>query len=200
VLFSRRVVAAASSVVLALGITACNTDQIGAAAVVGDHRITVTDLQDHAREVVAVQGGADATGDQRNLQMTLLYRMIAFELRDHIAADAGITVTEAQVDKFIADQLIAQVPDGDLTPLLAQNAMTEESLREAVREVLISEQMGGRQAYDEAMMATSEKIGVEVNPRFGNWTGAGIEEVSGSISVPAGGEQDPPTEELQPDQ
>ena len=184
-LLRRRVAAVASSAVLAVGLTACDTDMVGSAAVVGNDRISVTELQDHAREVLDVQG-VDPAGDQRNLQMTLLNRLIAFELRDRIAADAGITVTEADVDTFIAEQLIAQAPDGDLTPLLAQNAMTEDTLREAVREVLVLEQIGGQQAYFEAMAAASQEVGVEVNPRYGRWTGAGIEEVSGSISLRAG--------------
>lgn len=196
-LLSRRVAAVASSAALALGLTACDTDMVGSAALVGDERISVSELQDHVREVLAVQD-AEPSGDQRNLQMTLLNRMIGFELRDHIAAASDITVTEAEIDTFIADQLLAQTPDGDLTPVLAQNAMTEETLREAVREVLVLGRIGGQQPYLEAMAAASEEVGVEVNPRYGSWTGAGIEEVSGSVSLPVS--EGAEAAEPQPDQ
>lgn len=199
VLLSRRVAAVASSAVLALGLTACDTNQVGAAAVVGDQRITVSELQEQVREVAAVQSG-DATGDQLNLQMTLLDRMIGFKLREHIAADAGVTITEAQVDDFIADQLRAQAPDGDLTPLMAQNAMTEDTLREVVRVVLTLEEMGGQEAYFQAMSAVSEEVGVEVNPRYGSWTGVNIEQTSGSISIPVSGGAADDSADLQPDQ
>lgn len=181
----RRVAAVASSAALAIALAACDADQVGAAAVVGGERITVTELQDHVREVVELMPGEQATGDQRNTQLTVLNRMIAFRLLDRVAADAGITVTEAEVDQFIADQLIPQVPEGDLTPLLAQNLLTEDTLRDAVREVLVLQQVG-QQAYLGALVDVSEQVGVEVNPRYGTWTGAGIEDVSGSVSVPVG--------------
>jgi hypothetical protein len=182
---SRRVAAVASSAALAIALAACDADQVGAAAVVGGERITVTELQDQVREVVALMPGEEATGDQRNTQLTVLNRMIAFRLLDRVAADAGITVTEAEVDQFIADQLVPQVPEGDLTPLLAQNLLTEDTLRDAVREVLVLQQVG-QQAYLGALVDVSEQVGVEVNPRYGTWTGAGIEDVSGSVSVPVG--------------
>jgi hypothetical protein len=182
---SRRVAAVASSAALAIALAACDADQVGAAAVVGGERITVTELQDHVREVVALMPGEEATGDQRNTQLTVLNRMIAFRLLDRVAADAGITVTEAEVDQFIADQLVPQVPEGDLTPLLAQNLLTEDTLRDAVREVLVLQQVG-QEAYLGALVDVSEQVGVEVNPRYGTWTGAGIEDVSGSVSVPVG--------------
>jgi hypothetical protein len=182
---SRRVAAVASSAALAIALAACDADQVGSAAVVGGERITVTELQDQVREVVALMPGEEATGDQRNTQLTVLNRMIAFRLLDRVAADAGITVTEAEVDQFIADQLVPQVPEGDLTPLLAQNLLTEDTLRDAVREVLVLQQVG-QQAYLGALVDVSEQVCVEVNPRYGTWTGAGIEDVSGSVSVPVG--------------
>lgn len=198
-MLSRRVAAVASSAALAFVLTACDADQMGAAAVVGGDRITVSELQDHVREVVAMMPDADATGDQRDTQLTVLNRMIGFQLRDHIAANAGITVTEAEVDEFIAEQLIPQAPDGDLTPLLAQNLLTEETLREAVREVIVLQRVGGQEAYVQALIEASEEVGVEVNPRYGSWAGAGIEDVSGSVSEQAGLDQEQPPAD-QPDQ
>lgn len=198
-MLSRRVAAVASSAALAFVLTACDADQVGAAAVVGGDRITVSELQDHVREVVAMMPDADATGDQRDTQLTVLNRMIGFQLRDHIAANAGITVTEAEVDEFIAEQLIPQAPDGDLTPLLAQNLLTEATLREAVREVIVLQRVGGQEAYVQALIEASEEVGVEVNPRYGSWAGAGIEDVSGSVSMQAGLDQEQPPAD-QPDQ
>lgn len=198
-MLSRRVAAVASSAALAFVLTACDADQVGAAAVVGGDRITVSELQDHVREVVAMMPDAEATGDQRDTQLTVLNRMIGFQLRDHIAANAGITVTEAEVDEFIAEQLIPQAPDGDLTPLLAQNLLTEATLREAVREVIVLQRVGGQEAYVQALIEASEEVGVEVNPRYGSWAGAGIEDVSGSVSEQAGLDQEQPPAD-QPDQ
>ena len=186
-LLSRRVAAVASSAVLAVALAACDSDQVGAAAVVGGERITVSDLQEHTREVVAIIPDSDITGDQAELQRGLLSRMISFRLDEQVARDEGITITEAAVDEFIADQLIAQAPDGDLTPLLAQNWLTEETLRDAVRQVLTIDEVGGAEAYAEAVAAAAEEIGIEVNPRYGTWDGTQVVQASGSISVPVTG-------------
>ncbi|HEX6231679.1 MAG TPA: SurA N-terminal domain-containing protein [Jiangellaceae bacterium] len=185
-LLSRRVAAVASSAVLAVALAACDADQIGAAAVVGGERITVADLQEHTREVAEV-GGAETTGDQAEIQRGLLNRMISFRLDDQIERDTGISISEAEIDEFIADQLIPQAPDGDLTPLLAQNWLTEETLRDAVRQVLTIQELGGGEAYAQAMAAAAEEVGVEVNPRYGAWDGTQVVQQSGSISVPVGG-------------
>lgn len=186
-LLSRRVAAVASSAVLAVALAACDADQVGAAAVVGDDRITVAELQDHARDVVEMSPDTDVTGDQAELQRGLLNRMISFRLADRVARDTGITISEADIDQFIAEQLIPQTPDGDLTPLLAQNWLTEETLRDAVRQVLTIEQLGGNEAYAEAVTAAAEEVGVEVNPRYGTWDGMQVVAQSGSISTPLDG-------------
>lgn len=185
-LLSRRVAAVASSAIIAVALAACDTDQVGAAAVVGDDRITVAELQDHAREVVEVSPDAEITGDQAELQRGLLNRMISFRLNDQVARDTGVTISEADIDQFIDEQLIPQTPDGDLTPLLAQNLLTEQTLRDAVRQVLTIEELGGSEAYAEAITTAAEQVGVEVNPRYGTWDGVQLVQESGSISVPVG--------------
>ncbi|HEU4540836.1 MAG TPA: SurA N-terminal domain-containing protein [Jiangellaceae bacterium] len=186
-LLSRRVAAVASSAAFAVALTACDAEQVGAAAVVGGERITVAELQEHTREVVEVIPDSDITGNQAELQLGLLNRMISFRLDDQVARDTGVTISEAAVDEFIADQLIPQAPEGDLTPLLAQNWLTEETLRDAVRQVLTIEELGGSEAYAQAIASAAEELGVEVNPRYGTWDGTQVVAESGSISVPVTG-------------
>jgi hypothetical protein len=187
VLFSRRVAAVASSAVIAVAaLAACDSDQVGAAAIVGGDRITVTELQDQVREVVSLTPGADVTGDQAELQNGLLNRMIQFKVDERVARDAGITISEADIDGFIADQLLPQAPDGDLTPLLAQNWLTEDTLRDAVRQVLTIEVIGN-EAYGQAFVEAAEQLGIEISPRYGSWDGEQVVAESGSISVPGTG-------------
>ncbi len=190
----RRAAAVALSAALAGLVTACDAEQLGAAAVVGGERITVMELQDEVREVTRI-AGRDVTADQSTVQATVLNRMINHRLGDTVAELADVTVTEAEVDEFIAEQLRPQAPEGDLTQLLAQNLLTEDSLRYAVREALLIEKVGGNDAYVELLAEASEKDGVEVSPRYGTWTGTMLDtEVSGSISVPAAElAQDAPT-------
>ena len=176
-----------SACLAALSLAACDADQVGAAAVVGGDRITVAELQDHTREVVDVTPDADITGNQAELQRGLLNRLISFRLGEQVARDTGVTISEAAIDEFIVEQLIPQAPDGDLTPLLAQNWLTEETLRDAVRQVLTIDELGGSEAYAQAITTAAEEVGVEVNPRYGTWDGVQVIDQSGSISMPVDG-------------
>jgi SurA N-terminal domain len=186
---SRRVVAAVLCLLAAVPVAACNTEQIGAAAVVGNERITVAELQEQVREVAeSLPDGAEPTGDQSAAQHAILQRMIRSELLAAVAADEGVEVSEAEIDAFIDEQIAPQAPDGDLGPLLAQNNLTEESLRTSVRDQLVAteliDRVGGEQELIDLLNQKSDEIGVEVNPRYGTWDGFVLEQSSGSISTP----------------
>ena len=196
---SRRTVAVVFCVVAAASLTACDTNEIGAAAVVGDDRITIGELQDRVRDFTDSGPGEAAAGtDPAVLQQALLDRMIRHELLEQLARDEGIEVSEADIDTFIEEQVEGPAPEGDITDLLAQSALTDNTLREAVRDVLIQqelvERLGGEEAYSEALVEKSEEIGVKVSPRYGTWTDAGLEATSGSISEPDEAAEDEPTD------
>jgi len=194
-LHSRRVLAATLCAVAAVPLAGCNADEVGAAAVVGGDRITISELQQQVRDLAesAPEGGS-ATGDQENLQLTILERMIQHELLSEVARAEGVEVSEAEVDTYIQEQIVPQAPDGDLTPLLAQNGYTEETFREAVRDQItadeLSERLGGQEAFVQALGDTADEIGVEVSPRYGSWSGVNLEPASGSISEPGEGSGD----------
>jgi len=186
---SRRIVAALLGVVAAVSLAACDTDQIGAAAVVGDDRITVAELQEEVRELAeSLPDSTGPTGDQSIAQRAILERLIRSDLLAAVAADEGVEVSEADVDAFIEDQVVPQAPDGDLGPLLAQNNLTEASLEEYVRDQLAADQLiqrlGGQEALIAALTDKADEIGVTVNPRYGTWNGIALEQSSGSISEP----------------
>jgi hypothetical protein len=188
VLPSRRIVAALLTASAVVMLSACDSDEIGAAAVVGDERITIDELQDRVLDFTDSVPDDASDVDPATLQQALLDRMIRHELLEQLARDEGIEVSEADIDTFIEEQVVGPAPEGDITDLLAQSALTDNTLREAVRDVLIQqelvERLGGEQAYNEALVEKSEEIGVKVSPRYGTWTEAGLEATSGSISEP----------------
>jgi hypothetical protein len=192
-------VAVAFCVVAAASLTACDTDEIGAAAVVGDDRITIGELQDRVRDFTdSIPDESEEGTDPAILQQALLDRMIRHRLLEQLARDEGIEVSEADIDTFIEEQVEGPAPDGDITDLLAQSALTDNTLREAVRDVLIQqelvERLGGEEAFIEALAEKSEEIGVKVSPRYGTWTDAGLEATSGSISEPDEAAEDEPAD------
>jgi hypothetical protein len=189
---SRRILAAVACVTAAGVLTACDADTAGAAAVVGGDPISIRELQDQVRDVtVSSPEGGEPTGDQTEVQQTLLERMIQHELLAAVGRDEGIEVTEAEIDAFIDEQVLAQAPDDDIGPLLAQNALTEDTLREFVRDQLVAQSLidrfGGQEQLIEALTEKADEIGVDVNPRYGTWSDIFLEPSSGSISEPAGG-------------
>jgi hypothetical protein len=186
---SRRVVAAVLCAVAAVSLAACSTDQIGAAAVVGDDRITVDELQEQVRDLAdSLPDSAGATGDQSAAQHAILQRLIQSELLAAVGADEGVEVSDADVDAFIEERVVAQAPGGDIGPLLAQSNLTETSLRDFVRDQLTAdeliERLGGQEQLIDALIEKVDEIGVTVSPRYGTWDGVTLEESSGSISEP----------------
>jgi SurA N-terminal domain len=194
---SRRALAAVLCVVAATSLAACSTEQIGAAAVVGDVRISVAELQERVTDLAdSLPDSAGATGDQSAAQRTILERMIQSELLVAVAADEGVEVSEAEIDAFIQDQVVSQAPDGDIGPLLAQNNLTDTSLRPFVRDQLIAteliDRLGGQAELVQVLTEKADEIGVTVSPRYGTWNGVVLEQSSGSISEPGSGSAETP--------
>ena len=198
---TRRVSAAALAAAAALALTACDTQQIGAAAVVGDERISVVQLQD---EVVAFTDSLPeaqaATGDSAALQQALLERKIRHELLSVLAEQEGIEVSEADVDRFLAD--FAAQQGGDLSAFYAQNGFTPESVRPAVQDELVRQELlrtlGSDEAIFQRLDEVAQEVGVEVNPRYGSWNGAALDRTTGSISEPADGTETAAPEAVPP--
>ena len=85
-------------------LAACSPVKMGSAAVVGDQRITVSSLD---TQVTNFNAAAAPYGSQVQLTSTevpaaVLSWLIRFEIEDQVAASAGISVTEAQVQQGIA--------------------------------------------------------------------------------------------------
>lgn len=185
----RRAAVALGIAVAAAGLVACDADQVGAAAVVGDERITVSDLQD---DVLAFHefAGTEPVGDQTDLQRGYLQAEIRHLIVTQVGEDIGVTVSEAAVDQYIADQFLAQNPEGELSQLMVDNMLTEQGFRDAIHDTIMIDalvaEVGDENAVGEMFDATAESLEIEINPRYGAWEGVGLDPVSGSISVPAG--------------
>ena len=113
-----------------------------------------------------------------------------------VAADEGVEVSEAEIDAYIDEQVVSQAQDGDIGPLLAQNNLTETSLRPFVRDQLIAtkliEELGGQEVLIQTITEKADEIGVTVSPRYGTWNGVVLEQSSGSISEPESGSAETP--------
>ena len=101
---SRRMALAGLACAAALGVTACGPVHAGAAATVGDTRITSNQVQTGAATMLNDAGTkASAAADPTGLQRQVLTNLIRDQLVAKGAQLKGVTVTEAAVQNQLAD-------------------------------------------------------------------------------------------------
>jgi hypothetical protein len=181
---TRRIIGAAAVVVASLTPNGC-ADHPGDAAVIGDTAISESRLDDTVRAVSAVQG--EPITPRSALQL-----MINAELSEQVAAKRTVSITDAEVaaamPQVVQDpQLLAKF---EADPVAS--AFLHDFARGQIGLIKIggasgAEDPGAREAAQKGLQIVTEeaaKIGVEVSPRFGKWSGDQIAAQSGSLSTP----------------
>ncbi|MFG3319159.1 SurA N-terminal domain-containing protein [Streptomyces sp. NPDC048171] len=167
-------------------LTACGNDaHPGAAAVVGDQRITVSQLENRVDEVRAAQRAAvpDDTQYQQVVAQTgtltrdTLHGMVLDQVLHRAARDAGVTVTRKEVQAMRAGlEEQAGGPKQLETAWLQQYGVAPERLDDNLRLQLeaqkLAESLGtdtSRPEFWQALSKASAKLDVDLNPRYGAW-------------------------------
>jgi outer membrane murein-binding lipoprotein Lpp len=191
-------------------LTACGNDaHPGAAAVVGDQRITVAQLESRVNEVRAAQ--REAVPDQAQyarvvagtagLTRDTLHGMVLDRVLHRAAEDAGVTVSRRDVQE-LRSQLEGQVGGAKAleTAWLQQYGVPpqrlEDNLRLQAEAQKLAAALGTRTdqpAFWAALSKASKELGVEVNPRYGSWDAQKVGRVDGKTpwvrEVTGGGQQ-----------
>ncbi|MET9775400.1 SurA N-terminal domain-containing protein [Streptomyces sp. NPDC006367] len=167
-------------------LTACGNDaHPGAAAVVGDQRITVSQLETRVGEVREAQRAAvpDETRYQQVVARTgtlardTLHGMVLDRVLHHAAQDAGVTVTRKEVQRMRAG-LEEQAGGAEQleTAWLQQYGVAPERLDDNLRVQLeaqkLAEHLGtdtSRPEFWQALSKASRQLDVDLNPRYGTW-------------------------------
>ncbi|MFI5757507.1 SurA N-terminal domain-containing protein [Streptomyces sp. NPDC051569] len=167
-------------------LTACGSDaHPGAAAVVGGQRIEVSALQAQVREVrtaqEASQESAQLIKNTGQLNQIKLNNMIFDRILRRAADDAGVTTSRKEIQTTRQQAAAQSGGEKQLAMmLLQQRAFAPGQIDSAIgRDVLLgklAQALGtdvstpqGVQAFLAALTRTSEKLGVDVNPRYGSW-------------------------------
>lgn len=179
----RRTAAAVLALCAAGALTACSSGPAhpGAAAVVGNDRITVATLQSHVSAFQSAAVGDSAAQQQAGVSQKTLALLVSEQLVDQALAKEGKSVTEGQVQQVEAAYL--------------QQAGSAQALRQAVvdnlflapadleiyahlqaGQVLLLQAAGvdpssstADSALQQIVAKASGEIGVTVNPRYGSW-------------------------------
>ncbi|MCC3771920.1 SurA N-terminal domain-containing protein [Streptomyces sp. UNOC14_S4] len=176
----RRTALSVSAVALLAGapaLTACgSTAHPGAAAVVGKERITVTQLQSQVSDVRDAQRSSPQAqqliaGSSRLGQDTLI-RLIQYRIVERAGEDNGIDVTRRELQEQRtaveranggADAVRTRFLGLGIAPDQIDQALTMDITRAKL------DAKFGTVRTNDILMRTSDKLHVDVNPRYGVW-------------------------------
>ncbi|WP_060884422.1 SurA N-terminal domain-containing protein [Streptomyces caniscabiei] len=182
-------------------LTACGGDaHPGAAAVVGDDRITVAQLENRVNEVRAAQRAAStderqyeqAVAQSSALTRNTLNGMVLEKVLDQALEDAGVSVTRKEVQQYRSGlEADAGGAEALETAYLQRYSVAPEQLEESLRSDVevqklatalgadLNSQEGGA-IFWKALSEASRKLDVDLNPRYGSW---GIDKASGRVGL-----------------
>ncbi|KPI24329.1 SurA N-terminal domain-containing protein [Streptomyces sp. NPDC054962] len=175
-----------AAIVAAPLLAACGNDaHPGAAAVVGDQRITVAQLESRVNEVRTAQRAAvtddaqyaQAVAQTGSLARDTLHGMVLDKVLHRAAEDAGISVSRREVQEMRAGlEQQAGGAKGLETAWLQQYGIPPQRLDENLRLQLEAQKLAtalgtntSQPAFWNALSKASKALDVDLNPRYGNW-------------------------------
>ncbi len=175
----------AALLVAAPFLSACgNEAHPGAAAVVGGGRIEVAALQTQVKDVRQAQQrspqSAQLIGSTGQLGRAKLYDLIVDKIVQRAADDAGATVSRKEVQRARGEAVEQAGGEEQLAAMyLQQRGVAPDQIDEALRrDVLVGKlaaKIGatntpeGQQKVNDAFVAASKALDIDVNPRYGTW-------------------------------
>ena len=147
---SSRLVVSAGLAVLVL--SGCGSGQVrpGAAALVGEQRITVDRLQQVVERGLADPQAEESVGaDRSGFQRQVLARLVNREVLRAAAAKEGVTVDDGDVDAQLEE--FAEQAGGEqaLEAQAAQNGIAKQDLEPFLRDVVLDQALGDALTEDE---------------------------------------------------
>ena len=168
---------------VALLLTGCS--QVGAAATLGDVKITQATVQGSIDSILAERAKVDTSQMQLETGEALNRGQVRFHLLSAIlravGAELKIEVTKAEIDTRRAS-IITQVGSEDALPSALVNAgIAPGDLDTYIEAISFSDKIGQAIAasgvpedqvgmeIQKLILAKSKELGVTVNPRYGKW-------------------------------
>ncbi|WP_377269680.1 SurA N-terminal domain-containing protein [Peterkaempfera sp. SMS 1(5)a] len=181
----RRAAAVAGAVLAAAALTACgSTAHPGAAAVVGDHRITTSAVEARVtafRDAVADESQGQAQAENGGLVRNTVRDMILSDLVSHALAEHQLSVSAEEVQQAHASDAGQLGGETALTrALLEQKGVAPSATDDFYRRVLGMQKLAaltgadpnteqGSEALRKTLADAAKDLKVEINPRYGTW-------------------------------
>lgn len=181
--------------VASLTLTGCGAATSGAAAVVGDTRISEQTLTSAVQEVLVAQKKSPNAADAA-LTSAVLGRLVTSELVNLLAANKGVAVTQGAIDSTLQGYVQQAGGEAQVQDILLQRNVAPSQVESFVRTNVLAQLLGQElaptadsQGQSDAVVAaiieTSLQVGTEVSPRYGTWeaTKLAIGPVPSDLSV-----------------
>ncbi len=174
------------TVIAALLLSGCA--QVGAAATVGDVKITQATVQASIDSIMAARGSVDITAMQLESGETLNRGQLRFHLVSYLLLQAAkelkLEVTKAEIDTHRASILEQVGGEGELPSALVGAQIALKDLDQYIEAIIISDKLsqalvGSGVAQDSVgfeiqklIVAKATQLKVSINPRYGIWDAA----------------------------
>ena len=148
---SRRLALVVTAGLAVLTLSGCGDEPVraGAAATVGEVRITTTALNELVtRGLADPQAEQQLGADKAAFQRQTLTRLINHEVLVQAAAEEGVKVTDGAVDARIADFERQAGGAQQLEQTAAQSGVAKEDLRDFIRDIVVNEALGDKLTAD----------------------------------------------------
>lgn len=195
-LISKKWTVVSASVLVVAALSGCGSASPGAAAVVGDDRISESELTEKVEQVLRAQGRPVDSASEA-LVVTTLDRMITTSLVEQLAQQQGVEVTQGELDATLANYAEATGGQEAFEELLIQQDLAPESVEDLFRVNILAQKlgmeldpMGSPEAQSSAVLIAvaqfSEEVGTSVSPRYGTWDGATLTvgAIANDLSIP----------------
>jgi hypothetical protein len=182
---------AAAAGVCGLAVAACGTVRMGAAAIVGNGRVSSSSL---SAEVANLNSGYQQYRHQVQLQypasqmpQQVLAWIVRFDVRNRLAQREGITVTATQVQQALAAISASIKSSGNTAPLpavavangLPPDMLTQLGQYQAIETRLLDRLDGGKlpsstsaqqsleNQFNRSQCLAAKSLNIQINPQFG---------------------------------
>lgn len=215
------VVAVGACTVLA----ACSPVKMGAAAIVGNQRITASTLDTQVSNLQQAAAHYPGQVQLTSAQMpaAVLSWLIRFHVMDRMASDAGVTVSQSQVQQGVASIQSQARQEGSQVGISSPQAvllsagvppqlLTSLGRYQAQETAIATKSNGGKlptssaessavtAALNKSQCTAAKSLNIQVNPQFGRFDYSQYSVVAGTdlLSRPAGKPSPAPTSGLSP--
>lgn len=180
----------------AISLTGCGASQAGAAALIGEQRITESELNDQVQGILNAQG-LPTQDSSAELVTQTLDRLITTNLVNQLADREGIVIDQGEVDAIRLQYLAQAGGQAELENLLLQQGVLPADIDSVITLNLQVSQLGQDLAPGAdpdvqggavfiAVSELSTELNTEVAPRYGTWDAENltIGPVSNTVSEP----------------